>query len=116
MESREIRVAFGTFGTRKMKAEGQRSLKGGGINDTSVRPLALLKKARRRLEEKKGPGGGKRGKKRKKEYEEKRKHGGAADGIYCSRRKYSKGVTSMLLGSRKPEPRRVYFNVYFGLL
>jgi len=73
----------------------------------------LLRKARRRPEEEKKKRWGK-----KKEYGEKRKHGGAADGIYCSRRKYSKGVASTLLGSRKwkPEPRRVYFNVYFGLL
>lgn len=47
-------------------------------------------------------------------YGKKRKRGGAADGIYCSRRKYSKGVASTLLSSRKwkPTPRRVYFNVY----
>jgi len=52
MKSVEIIVASEMFRMRKMKAETA-SLKGRSINDTSVRPPALLRKARRHSKEEK---------------------------------------------------------------
>lgn len=87
----------------------QRSLKGRSINDTLVHPFASLRRARRRFWSWR-----KRKEIKVEIYGKKRKRSRAADGIYCSRRKYSEGVASTLLSSRKwkPTPRRVYFNVY----